>query len=142
MIPSAIYEAISGSPALSEIGITPERIIESQSIDSLPFQTGYFVTINFEEISMSSVTSLSRGPRTCTIAVHHSWDEDRDFGPLTSILNKIDAVLLPLEATTGEDGLRVTAVRRQGRSGNLVDEGWKTITRTATYGVLFNEYVA
>jgi hypothetical protein len=142
MIPSVIYEAISSSTELSDLGITPERIIESQSVDSRPFSDGYFITISFEEMEMSSYGALSRGPRICTIAVHHPWDDDRDFLPITSILNKIDSVLLPMGSTTGGDGLRVTAVRRQGRSGNLVDEGWKTITRTATYGVLFNEYTA
>lgn len=142
MIPSVIYEAIASSTELSDLGITPERIIESQSVDTRPFSNGYFITVSFEEIAMSSVGALSRGPRTCIIAVHHPWDDDRDFLPLTSILNKIDAVLLPMGSTSGGDGLRVTAVRRQGRSGNLVDEGWKTISRTATYGVLFNEYTA
>ena len=142
MIPSIIYEALSTSSELANLGVDSERLIESQSVDSRPFSDGYFITVDFEEVIMSSTTSLSRGPRSCTIAVHHPWDDDRDFGPLTSILNKIDAVLLPMEATTGGDGLRVTAVLRQGRSGNLVDEGWKTITRTATYGVLFNEYAA
>jgi len=142
MIPSIIYESLSNDNDLANLGITPERIIESQSVDSRPFKDGYFITISFDEMLFSAATSLSRGPRTCTVAVHHSWDDDRDFAPLTAILNKIDAVLLPMEATTGGDGLRVTSIRRQGRSGNLVDEGWKTITRTSTYGVLFNEYAS
>lgn len=141
MIPSIIYESLSSDNELANLGIDANRIIESQSVDTRPFSDGYFLTISFEEMVMSNATSLSRGPRICTVAVHHPWDDDRDFEPLTAILNKIDAVLLPMEATTGGDGLRVTAVRRQGRSGNLVDEGWKTITRTATYGVLFNEYM-
>ena len=52
------------------------------------------------------------------------------------------AVLLNLELATGTDNLRLTCVTRQGRSGNLVDEGWETISRTATYGVLYDEYAA
>lgn len=142
MMPSIIFETLSASSDLSNLGVDDSRILESQSVDERPFGDGYFITISFEEIVMSGVSKLAKGPRVCTIAVHHPWDEDRDFLPINSILNKIDELLLPLEDVAGSDGIRVTSIRRQGRSSNLVDEGWKTITRTSTYGVLYNEFDA
>lgn len=142
MIPNKIYQELANDTQLETLLGGEQRIIESQSVDQRPFSEGYFLTISFEEMLMSGVSSLAKGPRTCTVAVHHPFDIDRDFATLTSILNRVDEVLLPLEDTAGSDGLRITSIRRQGRGGNQVDEGWKTITRTTTYGVLYDEYAA
>lgn len=142
MMPSVIYELLAADEQLDDLGITADRIMESQSIDSVPFNDGYFVTISFEEQLLSQVSALARGPRTVTIAVHHNWNLDRNYAPIDKILNRIDQVLLPVEQAIGDDGVRVTRIQRQGRSANMADEGWKTITRTATYGVLYDEYAA
>jgi len=141
MMPNKIAQTLAGDTILAALGITADRIRESQSWDERP-KDGYFLSINFEEMVFSGAPGVSKGPRICTIAVHHPWDIDRDFFTLTSILNRVDELLLPLEDVAGSDGLRITMIRRQGRSGNLTDEGWKTITRTATYGVLYDEYAA
>ena len=119
--------------------IQPGRVHESQSLDSRPHADGYFITVNMEESTIAN-SAIGRGPRTITIAVHHNADIDRNYGPITDILNSIDDVILPITDQIGSDGVRVSQVKRQGRSGNLLDEGWNTITRTATYGVLYNEY--
>lgn len=141
MRPSLLFEVLVDDAELQSLGITSGRIKESQSIDSRPFADGYFVTINMEESTIANA-AIARGPRNCTFAVHHSADIDRDYGPITDILNRIDRLVLSIEDDTGSDGVRVSVVRRGGRSGNLLDEGWNTITRTATYGVLYNEYAA
>lgn len=141
MMPNVIIQTLAADTTLHSLGITPQRIRESQSWDERP-EDGYFLSINFEEMLFSRVTSISKGPRTMTIAVHSPWDSVRDYATLTSILNQVDDLLLPLESLAGTDGLQVTSIRRQGRGANQVDEGWKTITRTATYGVLYDEYAA
>ena len=142
MMPSVIYELLAADEQLEDLGITSDRIVESQSVDSRPFNDGFFVTISFEELIMSAVTIIARGPRTMTVAVHQNWDTGRDYRPIDKILNRIDQLLLPIEQAIGSDGVRVSKVMRQGRSANMADEGWKTITRTATYGVLYDEYAA
>jgi hypothetical protein len=142
MMPSIIYELLAQDQALNSLGITSSRIIESQSLDSRPFNDGYFVTVSFQELTMSTVSVIARGPRVVTIAVHRSWEIDRQYRPIDKILNRIDQILLPIENAIGTDGVRVSKVMRQGRSANMADEGWKTITRTATYGVLYDEYAA
>jgi hypothetical protein len=141
MMPSVVFDTLSVDTQLQNLGIESDRIKESQSWLTRPTD-GYWLSINFEEMLFSRTTALSKGPRTMTIAVHHPWDLDRDYMTLTSILNRCDELLLPLADVAGSDGLRVTEIRRQGRSGNQTDEGWKTITRTATYGVLYDEYAA
>ena len=115
------------------------RAYESQSIDTRPHADGYFFTIDMEETAPVANSKL-KGPRTCTVAVHHNAEIDRDYGPITRLLNLVDLAFQQIDDDKGSDGIRVSQVRRQGRSGNLLDEGWNTITRTATYGVSYDEY--
>jgi hypothetical protein len=140
MRPSLIYEILTGDTELQFRGISNDRVIESQSIDSRPFSTGYFITVNMEEGEIGG-GAIQKGPRNVTFAVHHPMEADRDYGPVTDILNCVDRLLRAIDDDIGSDGVRVSQVRRGARSGNLIDEGWNTIKRTATFGVSYNEYL-
>lgn len=145
MMPNLIPQLLIADSQLQTLLGGAGRIAESQSWGTPPLPrptTGYWLSINFEEMLFSAVSALSRGPRSCTIAVHHPEELDRDYTTLTSILNRVDEIILPIEDQSGTDGLRITSIARRGRSANAVDEGWKTITRFATYGVLYQEYAA
>lgn len=137
MIPSAIFEALDGDSILESYDISSNRIFELQSLDDRPVKDGYFVVINFEESTV--LGPLKKGPRIMTIWVHHPMEKDRDYAPVDAILNRIEGILLGLEQTTGSDNVRVTCIMKQGRSRNLIDPAWKTIARSATYGVLYDE---
>lgn len=76
-----------------------------------------------------------------TVWVHHPMEKDRDYSAIDAILNRVESLLLNMEQVTGEDKARITCIIKQGRSRNLVDPAWKTITRNATYGVLYDESV-
>lgn len=145
MMPNLIPQLLNADSQLATLLGTGTRIAESHSWGTKPLprpKDGYWLSITFEEMSMSAVSSIAKGPRNVTIAVHHPWEIDRDFDTLVSILNRVDEILLPVEQGKGTDGIRVTQIKRRGRSGNAEDEGWQTITRTATYGVLYDEFAA
>lgn len=139
MRPILLHEILANSTMLNGIGITDERIKESQSIESRPFEDGHFVTISGDEVLFSNVTSLARGPRTFTVAVHINKEKSRDYGTIDYILGIITGIYKSIENVSGSDGVRVTQVRPTGRSGNQIDEGWQTITRSATFGVLYDD---
>lgn len=141
MLPVTIYESIVGDEQLQDLGIAEGRVFELQSVDERPVDTGYFVIINWQE-SMLYPLSILRAPRVMTVWVHTPQDETRDYRLIDRILNRIDDILLPIEHKIGSDSMRVTCITKQGRSGNLIDDGWKTITRNATYGVLYDESTA
>lgn len=138
MRPQLIFDILDGDSVLSDLGVATIR--ESQSVD-FRLNGDYFLTIKMEE-EIAPPGVIPFGPRMMTIAVHHSWDKDRDYGPLSVILNRIDELLLPIEQQTGGDGVRVAQVKRGSRSGNMVDEGYKTITRWSTYRVSYDEFAA
>jgi hypothetical protein len=145
MMPNLIPQLLSADSQLATLLGTGTRIAESQSWGTTPLprpKDGYWLSVTFEEMSMSAVTSIAKGPRNLTIAVHHPWEIDRDYGTLVSILNRVDEILLPVEQGKGTDGIRVTKIKRRGRGRPTEDEGWQTITMTTTYGVLYDEFAA
>lgn len=134
---AGVHELLAGQPRLVALGISGQRIKESQSVDERPFDDGVFIVANFEEQSL--IPTLNRGPRVVTVWVHSCDDRSRDYRPIDRILSVIDDVFSSVEHYTGSDGVRITGLRRQGRSGNLRDPGWNTIARTATYSILYDE---
>lgn len=145
MMPNVIPQLLNADSQLTTLLGTGTRIAESQSWGTKPLprpKDGYWLSIKFNEMSFSAASVLAKGPRMVDIAVHHPWEIDRDFTTLTSILNRVDEILLPIEQQIGTDGIRVTSIARRGRSANAEDEGWQTITSYATYGVLYDEFAA
>lgn len=140
MLPMVVYETLSGDEDLEDLGITNGRILELQSVDERPYDEGYFVILNWQESTTFLQTAIKKAPRILTVWVHTPKDTTRDYRIVDRILNRIDNLLLNIEQQTGSDSTRVTCVMKQGRSGNLIDDGWKTIARNATYGVLYDEY--
>ncbi|KWX19888.1 hypothetical protein AFM11_33455 [Mycolicibacterium wolinskyi] len=137
MIPSVCHELLAGDSALNTLGITADRIKERQSVDIRPFDSGHFIVVSADE--QLYVPSINRGPRTLTVWVHTPWDRSRNYREIDRILNRIDDIYSGVTHAVGSDDVRVTMIRKTGRSGNLRDEGWKTIARNATYGVLYDE---
>ena len=144
MMPNIIYRTLAEDEQLELLLGGPNRIREAQDITERVAQDGFWVSISFDETIISMPSAISRGPRTVTIAVHRPEELGRDYDSITSILNRIDELILPLEDIAGTDGIRVASIRRapNARSGNLVDEGYRTATRWAAYGVLHQEYAA
>lgn len=142
MMPIAVFDAITNDAALNALGITADTVFERQSIngDERPSVEGYFVVVDFQEQSLVGV--INRGPRVLDIAVHIDATLTRDYIGITHILNALDCVLLPLEQITGGDGIRVACIRPIGRSRNLIDPGWHTVTRAAQYSMLYDESAA
>lgn len=128
MRPSVIYDVLAD--------LDPDRILESQSVDTRPFDTGVFLTVSFEEQTL--VRGIRRGPQIMTIAAHQSWNETRDYTLINVVLNEVQRRLEAVENEIGDDGVRVSCIIPEARGRNTVDEGWQTITRTATYRVLHN----
>ena len=128
MRPSVIYDVLAD--------LDPDRILESQSVDTRPFDTGVFLTVSFEEQTL--VRGIRRGPQIMTVAAHQCWNETRDYTLINVILNEVQRRFEAVENETGTDGVRVSCIIPEARGRNTVDEGWQTITRTATYRVLHN----
>jgi hypothetical protein len=145
MMPSALYELLADDSELTDmIGEAPEggpAIFELQSVDERPIHDNYFIIFDFQETVMA-FGGQHMGEQTFQIWVHIPLDVEREYNDINAIFNRIDDLLLPIEHVTGDDGIRVTMVRRYARSKNTIDPGWDTATRNALYGVLFDQSAA
>lgn len=145
MQPVLIFDTLANDPELNSYGIDDTRIFELQSVDERPSDNGYFIILNWQESTSYTQalglgqSSINRSPRVLTLWVHTPMDRTRDYAPIDRILNRVDNLLLSIEQQIGADDIRITCITRQGRSANLIDDGWKTIARNATYGVLYDE---
>jgi hypothetical protein len=92
---------------------------------------------NYTSSYSASANGIQRAPRTLTVWIHIPWDETREYDLIDTILNRVDEILTAMEHVVGLDGYTVTVANPAGRSGNLADEGFKTITRNAVFGVLY-----
>lgn len=140
MMPSIIAEILENDSVLTALLGNGQRIFELQSLDERPVHDGYFVIIDMQETYTLLVQHL--GPRTMQIWVHNPLDNDRDYGQITKILNRIDKLLLPIINQTGADGVLCSQVFVHGRSRNTYDPAWKTTTRNALYTVAYDESAA
>lgn len=140
MMPSIIYETLVADTALAGLLGDGDRIFELQSVDERPINTGYFIIVDFQETTMGLPSRL--GEQIMSIWVHTPLDNDREYNTINAILNRIDALLLPMTNVTGDDGIRLTTVRLHARSRNTYDPGWDTTTRNGLYGVLFDQSAA
>lgn len=145
MLPGIIFETLATDSILNSNGIDSSRIFELQSVDERPVDIGYFIIMNWQESTSYTQSmglgqsSINKAPRVLTFWVHTPMDRTRDYAIIDRVLNRIDDLLLPIEQQAGTDNIRVTCITKQGRSANLIDDGWKTIARNATYGVLYDE---
>lgn len=137
MMPLAIFDALTTDPTLNALGITATTVFERQSLDGVtrPGAAGFFLVIDLLEQAVV-LGGQRRGPRRLDIAAHVPAEINRDYTDINRILNAVDLVLVPMTQVVGSDGVRVMQIQPMGRSRNLLDSGWKTITRAAQYSVL------
>lgn len=135
MRPSALYEQLATDADLLVLGIGPSRIKDHESVDTRPFDSGYFIIVRMHEFSYKP--SVERGPRNIEIRVHTPWDRTRKFDKIEQILKRVDDIFKEVEQVTGADGLTISQIRKTGQSENLRDEGWETIAQFCTYHVLY-----
>ena len=127
--------------------VPSNNIYPNYSRDERP-DSGPFVilrwheTTNFSPIFSGLTNGLDRAPRTLSIQVHIPVEVSTDFDEVDQILDLIDAAIVPLEHHPDGYGKTITCVKKSGRGRDLFDEGYNTITREATYGVLTHDTVS
>lgn len=130
-----IENLLSNDGILAGYGVSQYAVFNQHDINERPRNDGRFIILRWEEpTSHNSV--LNRSPRLLTVCAHSPLEISTDFDTLDKILDRVDALLLPLTGVSGSDGYTITSVASSGRSGDLKDEGFMTATRNAGYAVL------
>lgn len=148
MTASVLMERLKADAILNDALEVDGHIYEIQSLEERPRHDGPFVIFNWQESTIFSQTytgmrnGIDKAPRVLQVWAHIPEKVSTDYDDLNRILNRIDLVFKDIEHETGTDGQRVTIVRKAGRSRNLNDPAYQTITRHAVFGVLYDEDAA
>lgn len=141
MMPSILYEALADDAGLANLGLK-KRIYEDTSADERPTSDGVFIVVSFMETVLTSKAPLGKGPRNVIVAVHQPWHLGRSYDKINKIIERVTEIYESIVQQSGKDEIRVTEISLTGKSRQFSDPGWQTLTRTATYGVLYQESAA
>jgi hypothetical protein len=142
-----ILQALRNYAPLTAL-VPANNIYPNYSRDEPPSKTAPFIIIkwqesmNFTQTYTGMSNGLDRAPRVLLVQAHIPKEKSTSFSRIDKILDRIDEALLPLEQVADGKGKTITCVRKAGRGSDLFDEGYNTITRQATYGVLTHDTVS
>lgn len=132
---AAVFDAICGNEDLNSIGIDEHSVFQNYTLEERPIDAGPFIILRWGEVDRPPFSGV-KSPVRLTLWMHWPLEETNDFSKIDKALDICDSVLSDLSSTSGVDGYTVTDVRPTGRSGDLKDDGFQTITKNAGYEVL------
>jgi len=135
---AAVFDAIVSDEDLNIIGINENSVFHNFSLEERPIASGPFAILRWGEIDRPPFIGVNP-PMRLTIWFHWPSEETNDFSKLDNAIDICDNLLSGLGGESGIDGYTVTCVRPTGRSGDLKDDGFQTITKNASYEVLFRK---
>lgn len=131
---AVVYKTLAEDPQLNAMGVA--GIFPNYSLDGSPSRKKPFIIIRWEE-NTNRKFSRSRAPRIMNVHAHCPVEYSTDFGRIDRILERVKQILPPLEHVAGEDGYTLTSVQWTGDGSDFKDPGYETITRNASYEVLY-----
>lgn len=133
---AAVYNLLTEDPELNDLGLNEDTVFHNWSSEERPTDTTAFAILRWEDEGKPIWGSeRERNVRRLTIWVHWPKELTNDFNRVTAVLDRIDDVLAPARDIPGDDGYSLSFVDFGGRSADIIDEGFNTITRNASYGI-------
>lgn len=138
---AAVFDALVNSAALNDLGIDENSVFHNYNLEQRPISyAGPFVILRWETsdppVFRDSDAGDVKSPMRLTIWANYPVEMTNDFARLDNVLDLCDSALAGLRDTEGTDGYTVTHVRAMGRSSDLQDDGFQTITKNSGYEVL------
>lgn len=133
---AAFHDALVADPILQGLGVSAATLFHNWSSEERPSNTTPFAILRWEDEAKPIWGSeRERGPRNLTLWVHYPLAVTNDFNKINVVLDRIDDVVTELRDVVGSDGKTLSFVQLGGRSADLTDEGFETITRNASYQI-------
>ena len=133
---AALYDSLVADPVLNGMGLNDDTIFHNYSSEERPSDATPFVILRWGSLGAPIwQAEKERGPEQLTIWVHWPKELTVDFTKLNVILDQIDDTLRDLRDVPGVDGYTLSFVTIGERSGDLLDDGFNTITKNAGFQV-------
>lgn len=134
---AAVLSALRSDATLLSL-VAAENILPNYSREGRPSNLApdAFIILRWEESQANIGRERDSDTRTLTVWAHYPAELSTDFGRVDAVLSAVKDVLVNLEHAIGPDGYTVTCVEYQGKSGDMKDDGFDTISRNSTFKVL------
>ncbi|AYN57965.1 tail terminator [Mycobacterium phage Fowlmouth] len=133
---AAVFDAITSDSNLNSVGLNADTVFHTWSSDERPVSTGAFAMLRWGTQGAPYWQQV-KAPVNLMIWIHYPEVVTNDYGKIDKILDRIDSVLSAQRDVVGSDGYTLSFVRLGGRSADLVDDGFSTITKYAAYQVFY-----
>lgn len=137
---SAFFNALADDDYLNSVGLVDDptypTILHNYTQEERPSSTTPFIVLRWGATSKPRSQDpdfIAKSPENLTVWVHWPQELTNDFNDLNKILDQIDSIALSIRDSAGSDGYILSFVEVGDRSGDLIDDGFHTITKTATY---------
>lgn len=133
---AAFFDALVSDSELNGFGFNSDTVFHTWSNEERPTNNTAFAILQWgTEAAPLWGGEIERGPRQLTVWVHFPKELTTDFDKVNVVLDRIDAVARELRDVVGEDSYTLSFVKVGGRSGDLLDDGFNTITRNGSYEI-------
>lgn len=137
MARDAIYRVLKNDSQLAELGGDDFVVLPNFSGDQRPNNNGAFIVIRW---GYDDFDRGLAGPHHFDLWVHMPASVSTDYVRIDNMIDRCDEIFVAANDTNiiGGDGRILNAVQREGRSRDLVDQGYETICRRASYAAYYN----
>lgn len=129
-----VYDALRSDPEIRAF-IPEHMVLSNWALDKSPTRESMFIILRW---GADAAPRFDRGNFTTdfTVWVHMPKEVGVDYFSIQKVLERVKAVLTPVELETGDDGWEVTSIRSQGGSSDMQDREFDTSTRSAMFTML------
>lgn len=133
---AAFFDALVADPILSAMNINDETVFHNWSNEERPTNATPFVILRWGVQGRPPFGWDSpKASEQVTVWVHWPREVTNDFEKLEKVLDAIDDVCREMRDLPGNDNYTLSFVDIGGRSPDLTDDGFNTITKNGTYEV-------
>jgi hypothetical protein len=137
---NATFEVLATNADLNALGITRDSIWHNWTLEERPNPTGPFVLLQWGAQDPPPFQQEPvKSPERLSLWLHFPKELNEDFTQIQRTLDLCDTALYTARDVVGSDGYTLSFVRATGRSGDLDDTGFNTISKNAGYEIFYRE---
>lgn len=135
---NATFEILANTSDLNALGINRDSIWHNWTLEERPNSTGPFVILQWgAQDAPPFQQEPTKSPERLSLWIHFPKEDSEDFTQIQRVLDRIDTALFDARDVPGSDGYTLSFVRATGRSGDLNDTGFNTISKNAGYEIFY-----
>ena len=131
----AFIDALVADPILNGYGVNDDTVFHNWSSEERPANTTPFLILRWGTQDRPKFSGEVKSPVNLTIWVHWPKEITNDYTKIETVLDQIDVVVKDIRDLPGTEGETISFVTIGGRSGDYVDDGFNTITKTGDYEI-------